>query len=130
MAQEIKFSFSIGAVKSGQTLPTFSSSQQIDWSGKDYDEGRISIATTAAGVAWTSKSSLSSLGVTYFHNLDSTNFVELGRFDATTFHPLVRINPGEEWPMRLSNLTTSGTTGLYARADTAAVEIQFRIQEP
>ena len=99
----------------------------IDWSGKDYDEGIISCATTAAGVAFSIKSSLSALGVAFFKNLDSTNFVEIGTSQGGTFYPIIRLLAGEGIAVRIAHLATNA---LYYRADTAAVDLQFRIQEP
>ena len=128
MAAEITVTSSVSASKSGRVLPILGGSYTIDWSGKDYDEGIISAATTAAGVAFSIKSSLSALAVAFFKNLDSTNYVEIGgQHSGTTFVPVIRLPAGEHIVVRLSNLAI---TDLYYRANTSACDLQFRIQEP
>ena len=62
---------------------------------------------------------VSSIGPSYFANLDATNFVELGIDDTGTFVPIIKIMPGEAALFQ----PASGVT-LYAQADTAAVKIR------
>lgn len=49
-------------------------------------------------------SQLTTPGLCLIHNLDSTNFVEVGRWDQTTsrFYPLMKILAGEFYVIRLS----------------------------
>lgn len=126
MAAEITLTSTVSATKSGRVLPALGGTMSIDWSGKDYDEGIISAATTAAGVAFSIKSSLSALGVGFFKNLDSTNYVEIGTSQGGTFYPILRLLAGEAYAVRIAHLAI---TDLYYRANTAAVDLQFRIQE-
>ncbi len=67
-------------------------------------------------------------------NQDSTNFVEFGIWDGTSFYPVGRLLAGESYVLRLSpNLgeeygTGTGTTGegintLRFKADTASVNV-------
>lgn len=70
------------------------------------------IATTEVGT----------LGWAFFQNCDSTNFVKIGPYDGATFHPFVKLKPGEYCILRLM----TGIT-IHAQADTAAIELYFRI---
>jgi hypothetical protein len=67
-------------------------------------------------------------GVYFFRNIDETNFVEIGvTSDDTsggTFYPVLKLLAGEYSVGRLSNAT------IFAQADTAAVNLQFRMLSP
>lgn len=65
---------------------------------------------------------ISTNGVSWFKNLDATNYVEIGVEVAATFYPLVRLNAGESYPFRLAQGVTP-----YARANTAAVLLEKEI---
>jgi len=62
-------------------------------------------------------------GIAIFENLDDTNYVEIGSKPAATFYPLVKVKPGEKYILRL------GVTAPFAKADTAAVELDYRIYD-
>lgn len=80
-------------------------------------------------------SQLTTPGFCRFMNLDATNYVEVGIWDADIdkFYPLIELLPGESYPLRLSRLlgketdsgasTGTGTTGgnnfLMVRANAA-----------
>lgn len=66
---------------------------------------------------------ISSAGYAFFQNLDATNYVEIGIDDTGTFEPLLKLEAGE---VAVCPLTT---TGVYAQANTAAVELEFYIIE-
>ncbi len=66
---------------------------------------------------------VSTLGVALFRNLDATNYVEVGIDVAAAFYPFVKLLPGEAWPMRM------GTLAPYAKANTAAVRLQYDIYD-
>lgn len=83
----------------------------------------ITVATTAAGVALAT-GSISTTGVCWFKNLDSTNYVEIGVQVAGTFYPVIRLNAGESYPVRLSQGVT-----FYRRANTASVLLEYEINE-
>lgn len=63
-------------------------------------------------------SDVATAGVSYFRNLDPTNYVELGREVAATFYPFAKIKPGEAYPVRLA------TNSIYANANVAAVKLE------
>jgi hypothetical protein len=66
---------------------------------------------------------LATLGYAYLRNLDSTNYVEIGRDVAATFYPVLKLKPGEVALVRFSNVA------LYAKANTAAVKLQYDVLE-
>lgn len=86
---------------------------------------------TTAGTD-TDLSELTVPGLCRIQNLDTTNFVEVGIWDGTTFYPMLDLLAGESYVLRLSaNLsqefvTGTGTVGasintLRFKADTASV---------
>ena len=64
----------------------------------------------------------------FFRNIDETNYVEIGiTSDDTsggTFYPFLKLRAGEYSVGRLSNAT------IFAQANTAAVNLQFRMLSP
>ena len=66
---------------------------------------------------------LTTAGYAQFTNLDSTNYVEIGIDDTGTFEPLVKLKAGEAAILRLT------TNAPYARANTAAVDLDYLIFE-
>lgn len=67
-------------------------------------------------------------GVFFFRNTDETNYVEIGRTsdgtDSGTYYPSIKLLAGEYAVGRLSSAT------IFARANTAAVDLQFRMLSP
>ncbi len=63
-------------------------------------------------------------GVYFFRNLDETNFVEIGFQVSSTFYPWLKLLPGEYSVGRLGNAAPFG------RANTANVDVQYRILSP
>lgn len=62
-------------------------------------------------------------GWAFFRNLDATNFVEIGLEVSSAFQTLMKLMPGE------CALLPLATKALYARANTAAVKLDFTILE-
>jgi len=62
-------------------------------------------------------------GMAILENLDDTNFVEVGSFVAAVFYPFLKIMPGEKLLCRI------GVVAPYAKADTADVELDYRIYD-
>lgn len=71
-------------------------------------------------------SDLAGLGYGRFINRDATNFAQVGIDVAATFYPFVYLRPGQDsgW----IPLPPSGTT-LYAKADTAAVKLEYDLTD-
>lgn len=61
-------------------------------------------------------------GFAWFHNTDSTNFVEIGIDESGTFHPFLKLLAGEKCTAWLAEAP-------YAKADTASVELEYAICE-
>lgn len=59
-------------------------------------------------------------GFAYFRNLDDTNFVEIGLEVSAAFVPFVTLLPGQWTP-----ITGLADKDIYAKADTANVELEF-----
>jgi hypothetical protein len=64
-------------------------------------------------------------GPAYFRNLDATNFVELGREIAAAFEAFVKLPPGAG-----CFLPGVSDKDIFARANTAAVKLEYFICEP
>lgn len=122
MAQEITSTVSLTATK-GFLSVNRSTSNRIDMSGtSQYAGGAPSIPTTAGGTALV-MDSVGTSGLSYFRNLDATNYVEIGVVVSGTFYPFVKLKAGEACVLRL------GTNAPYARANTAAVVLDYTILE-
>lgn len=63
-------------------------------------------------------------GVFYFRNTDATNYVEIGFQVSATFYPFLKLLAGEFAVGRLGNAAP------YGRANTANVNLQYRILSP
>ena len=84
--------------------------------------GVVSVPTTAAGTAL-GVTGLTTAGWSYFVNVDTTNYVELGIQQGGVFYPFAKLKPGEPGVIRL------GTNTPYARANTAAAVLEYTIFE-
>lgn len=92
--------------------------------------GMISCSTAGTDI---NLSQLTTAGVCRIFNKDPTNFVTVGMWDGTHFHPLMEIRAGEFWIFRLSRelgneygtgtSVTSAADTLRIKADTAACEV-------
>jgi hypothetical protein len=89
-------------------------------SGTVYAAGAPSIPTTSTGTAL-AMGSVTTAGWSYMVNTDATNYVEVGIQQGGVFYAFVKLKPGEYWVGRL------GTNAPYARANTAAVVLQYTI---
>lgn len=122
MANEITSTFSLSCSKGSLSFSrSFTKQISLSASAPNVAGGTQAIATTAAGEA-ISLGDVATNGVAYFVNLDSANYVELGIQNGGTFYPLVRLNAGEGYPLRLSQGITP-----YARANTASVVLEYHI---
>jgi hypothetical protein len=64
-------------------------------------------------------------GSVYLYNRDATNYVEIGLVISATFQPFITLAPGEF-------AVTPGISNraLYAKANTAAIDLEYFITEP
>lgn len=77
----------------------------------------LTVTTNTAGTAFVLGNVLTN-GVCWLQNCD-TNWVDIGVAPASTFYPLIRLKPGEAWPLRI----TPGITP-YARSTVTNVVIK------
>lgn len=96
--------------------------QNISMTGTRYSAGVQDIGF-AAHEALTIGSDVGTAGWGEFRNLDTTNFVQIGLDVAGTFYPFAKLLPGESFPVPLA------TKDLYAKADTAAVQLELTVLE-
>ncbi len=97
--------------------------QSITQAAQGQHSDIYTVPTTAAGVAL-SLGNISTLGVSYFQNLDATNYLEIGINSANTFFPVLRLNATESYPFRFAQGITP-----YARANTATCKLYYKILE-
>lgn len=62
---------------------------------------------------------IATVGYVGFHNLDGTNFVQVGVDDSGVFVPVIRLLPGET-----GIVPVDPGAALYAKADTADVDLR------
>jgi len=64
-------------------------------------------------------------GPGYFENLDSTNYVEIGLEVSAAFVPFIKLVAGQ----RVA-IPSLANRAIYAKANTAAIQLRYRIWEP
>lgn len=121
MSGEIKMTVGLTVNKGGLSVTFPTKTKSIDMSGTRSGDIVQDIGTTHEAI--TIPSDLGTEGVTYFVNLDATNYVEIGVDVAAAFYPLLKIKPLEEYPFRLA------IAAPYAKANTAPVKLRTFIAE-
>ncbi|QNN24328.1 hypothetical protein HED60_19310 [Planctomycetales bacterium ZRK34] len=114
---QLKFSVAKGDIALDKTI----SNQQIDMSGDAFVWQVQNVGTSHEALSVPSE--IATAGYAFFRNLDDTNFVEIGIDDTATFESVIKLKPSEFALLRLS------TTAPYAKADTAAVNLEYLIVE-
>ena len=97
--------------------------QVITQTGTHSYVNSLDIPTTAAGTALTLGANLGTVGWSFFRNLDSANYIEIGVNVAATFYPVIKLKAGEYCVTRIS------VAAPYARANTATVTLYYSILE-
>jgi hypothetical protein len=120
MANELTVNVNIAAVK-GFLNVTRSAYYQATLNGTTLSSVLQSIPTTAGGTALAIASSVTTAGLAYFRNTDTTNYVTIGHQVSGTYYPILKLEPGEVAVSRLATLS------LYALANTAAVVLEHSI---
>jgi hypothetical protein len=117
MANEITARVGLEVLKSGvPEISKIPAQFKITMTGTDLILSTQAIGTAAEAIV---KGEVSTIGMCLFHNLDATNYVEIGHDVSAAFEADIRINAGEWCLVRL----TQGTP--QARANTAAVQIEY-----
>lgn len=96
---------------------------RADFAGTHYAANTLSIPTTSAGTSLAIGANVATAGCGYLVNTSDTNYVEIGVQVSGTFYPVMKLKPGECFPIR------AATTALYARANTAAVDLEYFLLE-
>lgn len=127
MANEITLSLS-GSVTNGQYADTIPSQTcKITQTTLGAETGVRIVPTTAQAIPL---GSVTTPGISYFKNLDPTNFVDIGVFVSGTFYPLIRLAPvatgsnGEFAALRIDPGVTP-----YWKADTATCNVQMKVYQ-
>ena len=123
MANEIRMDASL-TIETTNLRETYSpGSISIDMASSKGDGGVQEIGTASAGEA-INVVDVSVGGMFFARNIDATNYVEVGVQTGGTFYPFLKLLPGEYTVGRL------GTIAPFARANTANVDVQYRIISP
>lgn len=122
MSSEINIQGSININKGFLSLVR-TANYEADMTGTHCSLVAQSIGTTAEPLDI--DADVATAGAFWFRNLDDTNFVTVGTWDAvhSTYTPLIKLFPGEVASGRLA------TTTVYAVADTASVVLEHCVLE-
>lgn len=120
MANEITYAVSIASTKATAVLSSGSISDTIDMSGTYGATETQLIGTSNEALSFNTTDITGDVHLVVRNN-DSTNYVELFK-DSGNTHLLSKLNAGEACSLR-----RVPSSSLYARANTAAVSIQFWI---
>ena len=124
MANEITMVGQLTVLKGSLSFGIPRLTKLLTWTGTKYTQGTQTIGFAAHElVALGSDHSSAVGGMCLFINLDPTNYLELGIDDSATFEPLIRLVAGDFCMFR------STTSAIYARANTAACELQKLLME-
>lgn len=116
MADEASYRL-IATVVKGELSERFDETFKADMSGSYIEAGIQNVGTAYEAL---DVGDVTTPGSCLFQNLDSTNFVEIGREIAAAFQAFAKIEPGEfAGPIK----PASGVTW-YVKADTAAVALK------
>ena len=121
MANEITVDARLRVVKALVTDEKVLRSATFDMAGDNLTSQVQLIGTSHESLAIVSDIAIA--GYAWFRNVDATNFIEIGLEVAAAFQPLIKLKSGEVAVLRLA------TTSVFARANTAAVNLQFLVLE-
>jgi hypothetical protein len=121
MANELTLQFSMSFSKTGSaSLDKRSGNASVTVTGTDVIMATQSIGTSAEDIAL---GDITTSGYMFVHNLDGTNYVEIGKDDTGTFEAVVKLKAGEYGLFRLA------TTAPQAKANSGACLIEYAIIE-
>lgn len=93
---------------------------EVTQTGTHEDGRRVDVGTSEKTITF--DTDVGDAGYIVLINRDATNFVQIG-FATTVYY--LRLGPGEVAVMRLEPTVSA----LYCKADTAAIELQFKLYE-
>lgn len=119
MASEIQVSATLNASKNGASIAG-SGSKVIDMSGDQMLSNVQIVGTSAEAIL---VGDVSTIGYVYLKNMDSTNFVEIALDSGVSTQKFAKLLAGQ------IALFPASTATLYAKADTASVNLYVAICE-
>lgn len=124
MADEITLTSGMVVSKTGGVSVTVpSATNRVDMAG-NYATTSVQSVGFSAHELLVISADLATAGYAMFKNLDATNYVEIGTDVSAAFNAFLKLLPGESaGPMPLA------TTAIYAKANTAAVKLQYTVVE-
>jgi hypothetical protein len=121
VANEISVSITLGVTKGFLSIAK-DVSVKADMAGTHHSAGAQTIGTSDEQIVF--GSDVATAGFCWFRNLDATNYVDVGVHDGGgTFIAFGRLMPGQAALMPLATLS------VYAKANTAAVVLEFELIE-
>lgn len=117
MANEITITTGMTVTKNSTTNRYDVLNEQHDMTGSIRVDNVQTIGTTYEAIY---KGDIGTIGFAQFTNLDSTNYVDIGREISAAFEAFIRVMPGKTSPP----IKTSALTALYGRANTAACNVR------
>lgn len=122
MANEITVNASLSVNKSPLKLDQHMVQGLFTMAGTRYGAGVQTIGFAAHELIVV-PADLATAGWAWFKNVSATNFVQIGLDVAAAFVPFVKLQPGEFAILPLAVLAN------YAKADTGAVALEWRVLE-
>lgn len=128
MADEISFAFSFKATKGALTETVARNGLKFPMAASSpRTSGQVQNISTTQEIV-TIPADLTVPGWCYLANFDTTNFIQIGVLVSATFYPLARLGPGECFMIKLDPaMVVTGASVLYAKADTAACDMQVKV---
>ena len=121
MSAEIKATIGLTCTKGELSIAVATATDSIDMSGTTYSDVAQIVGTTYE--ALTIGGDVGTEGVSFFKNMDATNYVEIGVEVAAAFYPLIKLKAGESALCRLA----IGT--VFAKANTSSVKLRALVLE-
>ena len=118
MSKEITLNTSLTITK-GTLSDSTRDRYQTDLTGSKYAAGVVSVGTSTHQALATT--TITTPGFLYVKNLDATNYIQVGADSSGTFVPYTKLKAGESFVFR------PATSALYAKANTAAAQLQFKL---
>jgi hypothetical protein len=119
MANELTLTFGLAFTKTGATFNRTAFTDTITVSGSHVAAGTQAVGTSAEALG---KGDITTPGYLLIHNMDSTNFVQIG-YDDSGFKHVVKV-AATEWALfRLSQSTPQ------VKADTSGCNIEYWLIE-
>jgi hypothetical protein len=117
LAKEIRLTINLAATKGSLTVSRNVTVQPtMTGTHMSYNVQNIGFSAHEQIVV---NSDVATQGLTFFRNLDATNYVSIGVVVSAAFYPLLRLMPGEIAAVRLEP-----GVAVYAKAHTAATDLE------